>query len=182
MLTNTRVPTRRDRIPALPRWVGTIQHAIDHAPPERLPQAVAEILQADVTLGELLDQEQRQGCADHYARHVLYSHPMGLFTVVALVWRAGQHSPIHGHYTWCAYKVLAGEMQEEHFAWDRQTDCARYQGKISKLPGETAAGHAGLDQIHRLGNAGMDTAISVHVYGVGGARVATHVNRIVTAA
>ncbi|MBV7484128.1 cysteine dioxygenase family protein [Bordetella sp. BOR01] len=182
MLTSTRVETRRDQFPALPRWVGAIQHAVDHAPPDRLPQAVAEILRADVALAELLDPEQRHGCAEHYTRHVLYADPMGLFTVVALVWRAGQLSPIHGHYTWCSYKVLSGEIEEEHFAWDGHAGCARYQGKVSKLPGETAASHAGLDQIHRLRNAGAGTAISVHVYGVEGSRVATHVNRVVTAA
>ncbi|CFN60358.1 Predicted metal-dependent enzyme of the double-stranded beta helix superfamily [Bordetella pertussis] len=41
---------------------------------------------------------------------------------------------------------------------------------------------AGLDAIHRLRNVGAGTAISLHVYGVEGDRVATHVNRIARAA
>jgi len=38
---------------------------------------------------------------------------------------------------------------------------------------------AGLDQIHRLGNAGVAPAISIHVYGVAWERIATDVNRMV---
>ncbi|HYG41648.1 MAG TPA: cysteine dioxygenase family protein [Bordetella sp.] len=182
MLTSTRVETRLNQTPALFRWVEAIQQAVDHAPRHSLPQAVAGILRAEVALAGLLHPEQQQGRAEHYTRHVLYADPQGLFTVVALVWRTGQLSPIHGHHTWCSYKVLAGEIEEEHFAWDRHAGCARYQGKVSKLAGDTAASHAGLDQIHRLRNAGAATAISVHVYGVEGARVATHVNRVVAAA
>jgi len=46
-------------------------------------------------------------------------------------------------------------------------------------PGYGCFAHAGLDQIHRLGNSGAETAISIHVYGVDAARVRTHVNRVV---
>ena len=45
-------------------------------------------------------------------------------------------------------------------------------------PGYSCFAGAGLDQIHRLGNAGTTPAISIHVYGVERDRVATHVNRV----
>ncbi|CPM31457.1 Predicted metal-dependent enzyme of the double-stranded beta helix superfamily [Bordetella pertussis] len=47
---------------------------------------------------------------------------------------------------------------------------------------DCVASLAGLDAIHRLRNVGAGTAISLHVYGVEGDRVATHVNRIARAA
>jgi hypothetical protein len=50
------------------------------------------------------------------------------------------------------------------------------------MPGPLQALVRGLDaggrSVHRIGNAGGETAVSLHVYGVGAARVATGVNRV----
>jgi len=182
MLVSTRVETARKPVPVLADWAAAIRRCVDVASADRLPYAVADTLRGGTALGQLLDARQQQGSAEHYTRHVLHADPAGLFTIVALVWRPGQATPVHGHYTWCAYTVLKGRLEEEQFAWNRQTSRADYQGRASKLPGDTVAGHAGLDQIHRLRNAGTDTAVSIHVYGVAGPRVATHVNRVVASA
>jgi hypothetical protein len=55
-------------------------------------------------------------------------------------------------------------------------------GTDIRPPGYGCFAHAGLDQIHRLGNPGKEPAISIHVYGVDGAGVKTHVNRVVQVA
>ena len=49
-------------------------------------------------------------------------------------------------------------------------------------PGYACFAPAGLEQIHRLGNAGGVPAISIHAYGVEGSRVGTHVNRLMDVA
>ncbi|OZI37635.1 cysteine dioxygenase [Bordetella genomosp. 10] len=178
MLTSTLAPASQTGRSALGGLVAAIGRAIETAPPEQLPQAVCDALRDRLPAAGLLSAQQRQGHADRYTRHILYAHPQGLFTIVALVWRPGQITPIHGHYTWCSYFILEGDMQEEHFAWDPATRCATRRGIVHRPQGDAAASHAGMEEIHRLRNDGAGTAISIHVYGVDGPRVSTHVNRI----
>lgn len=45
--------------------------------------------------------------------------------------------------------------------------------------GDAVFSHAGLEQIHQLGNGDTEPAISIHVYGVDGERAGSHVNRLV---
>lgn len=116
-----------------------------------------------------------------YSRHVLHADPLGRFTVVALVWASGQFSPVHAHYTWCAYRVLSGVLTETHYAWDAAAGHAYPFNSIPRSAGQSVCGHAGLELIHRLGNASPDDplpAVSLHVYGVDSERVSTHVNRV----
>lgn len=166
----------------LPKLVEEIQRALDQAEPEYLPQAVCNALREHASVTGLLNMQQQVGSAERYTRHVLYSHPMGLYTVVALVWYPGQMTPVHAHYTWCSYIVLKGLMQEECFVWDQQKKRAVMQAQVNKRPGDAQASHAGLDSVHRLQNAGDEVSISIHVYGVNAQRVSTHVNRIVMSA
>lgn len=113
-----------------------------------------------------------------YTRHVLYADPKGRFTVVALVWEKGQSSPVHAHFTWCAYKVLNGQLAESHFEWDAVGEKARLTGQIQRPSGQSVCGHAGLELIHQLGNQHEQPAVSIHVYGMDIERIGTHVNRV----
>ncbi|AOB32451.1 hypothetical protein AKI39_19570 [Bordetella sp. H567] len=114
-----------------------------------------------------------------YSRHVAYADPHGRFTIVYLVWPPGQFSPVHGHHTWCAYRVVKGALTETLYAWDERGQCARAEGQVRRLPGDIVTAAQGLDQIHRLGNAGDDVAISLHVYGIDAQALATGVNHVV---
>jgi len=164
--------------PVLAPLIEAIDTALQHTAPERLPEAVCQALRDHATLHGLLDDTQLAGNPDRYARHVLYAHPAGLFTVVALVWRPGQITPVHGHYTWCSYIILQGAMMEEHFVWNPRAKHAVLTGQVARGEGDAVGSHAGLDTIHRLRNASEDLAVSIHVYGVDAPRVSTHVNRI----
>ena len=130
---------------------------------------------------DLLTDSQRCARDGGYARHLLYADPKGRFSVVSLVWAGGQFTPVHAHYTWCAYAVRSGELVETAYAFDPGCGRARVASCVARRPGDGCFGYAGLEDIHRLGNAESRVAVSIHVYGVDGARVATHVNRIVDA-
>src|SRR3569833_4051219 len=83
--------------------------------------AVARIraaLERAVSAPDLLDAEQRAPGASCFARHVIHSDPHGRFTILAIVWGAGQFSPPHAHDTWCAYAVYDGPLQETVYAVD----------------------------------------------------------------
>ena len=121
----------------------------------------------------------QSGC---YARHLLYSDPAERFTIVSIVWCPEQFSPTHAHHTWCAYAVHENALQETLYVWDRESGTAKLARTEVRSPGYGCYAHAGLDQIHRLGNSGSRPAISIHVYGVERQRVGTHVNRVVQVA
>jgi predicted metal-dependent enzyme (double-stranded beta helix superfamily) len=48
-------------------------------------------------------QRPRNGDPATYRCHLLHAEPDGSFSVVALVWRPGQATPIHDHVTWCVF-------------------------------------------------------------------------------
>jgi predicted metal-dependent enzyme (double-stranded beta helix superfamily) len=131
---------------------------------------------------DLVAPTQRMPSADCYARHVIHSDPAGRFTILSLVWMPGQFSPPHAHQTWCAYAVRDNTLTETEYAFDHATMKAMPLRTVERRAGYCSFGHAGLDQIHRLGNAGVLPAISLHIYGVESGRVGTHVNRKVDVA
>lgn len=126
-----------------------------------------------------LPDELRQGCPERYARHVAYADPHGSFTIVYLVWQPGQYSPVHGHKTWCTYRVLQGALTETHYRWNPDTRLALECGHAIRVPGDIVTAAPGLQQIHRLGNGGDSVAISLHIYGVAEADIASGVNHLV---
>jgi predicted metal-dependent enzyme (double-stranded beta helix superfamily) len=140
-----------------------------------LLQLAAELRQANDLL-EALPPALRLGSPDSYCRHVAYADPDGRFTIVYLVWRPGQFSPVHGHRTWCAYRMLQGELSETLYRWNAQAREISVTGRITRKPGDIFTAAPGLRQTHRLGNAGTATAISMHIYGVAEENISTGVN------
>ena len=121
----------------------------------------------------------RTGC---YARHTIAADPAGRFTLLSIVWGPGQFSPPHAHDTWCAYAVAENTLTETLYEFDAQSGKAVAAGTTEREPGYACFAPAGLEQIHRLGNASGVGAISLHAYGVEGSRVGTHVNRLMDVA
>jgi predicted metal-dependent enzyme (double-stranded beta helix superfamily) len=131
---------------------------------------------------DLFTPAQRIPSPACYARYVVYGDPAGRFTILSLVWMPGQFSPPHAHQTWCAYAVCDNTLTETEYAFDHATLKALPLRTVERRAGYCTFGEAGLDQIHRLGNAGVLPAVSLRVYGVESGRIGTHVNRKVDAA
>ena len=131
-----------------------------------------------------LSDAQREGGVDCYRRHLLLADPLGRYAVAALVWQDGQMSPVHGHHTWCAYTVIEGTLSETLFAWDANAHRAVQKRRHERACGAVSFVGAGRGTIHQLGNASSTghSAVSIHVYGVPGAKMSTHVNDLVMAA
>lgn len=150
--------------------------------PYRVRQALNEALDSassDRLVAQILSMPHSM---QSYTRHILHADPSGMFTVVALRWDPRQGSPVHAHYTWCAYRVLSGELTESHFEWDRAANQAYSFNRVPRVAGQSVCGHGGMDFIHRLSNEHEQTAVSIHVYGIDSARISTHVNRMVALA
>jgi predicted metal-dependent enzyme (double-stranded beta helix superfamily) len=148
------------------------------SPPNVMGPRIIEALRTAVAVPSLLSDELRTPRADCYARHVIASDPAGRFTLLSLVWAPGQFSPPHAHDTWCAYAVVENSLAETLYRFDAQSGLAIESSAAVREPGYACFARAGLEQIHRLGNAGGIPAISLHVYGVDGSRIGTHVNRL----
>jgi predicted metal-dependent enzyme (double-stranded beta helix superfamily) len=143
------------RPPALARLVA----AADAACLTDAPQAALAPLLADPAL---LDGVALAPCAERYARHLLHADPRGRYTLLALLWRPGQMSPVHAHHVWCAFGVVSGVLTEHHFAPGeppRPTGCRLLH------PGDACQGPGAPHLIHRLGNCGTAPAVSIHAYG-----------------
>jgi len=125
---------------------------------------VADVLGRNLPSPAILTARQRRGDAAHYQTHVLHIERDGSFSVLALVWRPGQVTPIHDHVTWCVFGVIQGVEHEELYTLDAGGDSLVESGNSTNHTGEVA-GFAPPGDIHRVRNPGPGTAISIHVYG-----------------
>lgn len=137
---------------------------------------VAGELQHHLPSTEVLTAEQRAGDPETYRSHLLYAEPDGAFSIVALVWRPGQVTPIHDHVTWCVFGVVQGVEYEEVFTLDEKNEYLVEAGDNANLTGEVS-GFAPPGDIHRVRNAGNQTAISIHIYGTDISRIGSSVRR-----
>jgi predicted metal-dependent enzyme (double-stranded beta helix superfamily) len=152
--------------------------AVCDGPTAVMGPRIMDALRSAAAIPGLLSAEFRAPRAGCYARHPIASDPAGRFTLLSLVWSPGQFSPPHAHDTWCAYAVVENQLSETLYRFDAQSGQAIESSAAVREPGYACFAPAGLEQIHRLGNARDVPAISLHVYGVDGSRVATHVNRL----
>jgi predicted metal-dependent enzyme (double-stranded beta helix superfamily) len=114
-------------------------------------------------------QEARE-VGDWYVAHSC-NGPNDSYSLQVFFWSAGSRTQIHDHTSWGAYCCVAGSVLEERYerfddgsvpeharlkkVW--QLWWSREDGASSVLPGDGG--------IHRVGNPGTKTAISMHLYG-----------------
>ena len=123
-----------------------------------------------------LRPEHRVGDPARYMRHLLYVDPDDDFVITAITWLPGQQSPVHGHYVWCAYGVVEGELTEETFRAPR----ALLEPIATKVirAGELADLDLGGPLYHRVSNHTHKPLVSLHLYGVAADCLTTGINRI----
>jgi 3-mercaptopropionate dioxygenase len=137
---------------------------------------VARELERHLPSPDVLTLEQRSGGPDGYRSHVVHAEPDGAFSIVALVWRPGQVTPIHDHVTWCVFGVIQGIEFEELFRLDEEAGCLMEAGSAANETGDVN-GFAPPGDIHRVRNVGDGVAISIHVYGTDVSRIGSSVRR-----
>ena len=144
------------------------------SPLDRRHRRVASALLPYLDQQDLLRDVATPCSPDRYVRHLL--HAAEDHTILALVWRPGQMSPVHGHRSWCALGIHRGSMTETQFTLGARgpvpRTCAQLEvGDISHAPPDPGA-------IHRVANLGTETAISIHVYGARYDRLGHEVNHV----
>ena len=162
--------------PALQKLIAELDTAVA-GPVEALAHGVTAALQSAVTEPEWLPADRRRASHDNYARHVLHGDAAGRYSILSIVWNPGQMSPIHAHLTWCAVAVYRGTLSETFFR-DGAPGAAQVAVRTVTRPARTLSFDRPLTAIHRVANDGPETAISIHIYGLGPDRITTGVNRI----
>jgi 3-mercaptopropionate dioxygenase len=167
----------QEQAPGLDELVTAVRGVVSkHADWHQTAQLVAGELRRRLPTPEILPAEQRVGDPEGYQSHLLYVEPGGAFSIVALVWRPGQVTPIHDHVTWCVFGVLQGVEYEEVFTLDEKGEFLVQAGDNSNTTGEVS-GFAPPGDIHRVRNVGEGTAISLHIYGTDVSRIGSSVRR-----
>jgi 3-mercaptopropionate dioxygenase len=139
-------------------------------------EQVADQLRLSLPGPEILTAEQRYGDPLGYRCHLLHAEPDGSFSIVAMVWRPGQATPIHDHVTWCVIGVMQGTEHEERYRL-RSDGWLEQDGTADSHTGEVT-GLAPPGDIHRVRNNGTETAISLHVYGTDVSRLGSSIRRV----
>ena len=172
----TAPPVAASRCPA--ELTGAIRRAIgQHGDWSQTAQRVARALHRHLPGPGILSTAQRRGDPATYQSHLMHAEPDGSFSIVALVWRPGQVTPIHDHVTWCVTGVLQGGEYEELFALrDGETVLEEVGRNVSDTGDVT--GFAPPGDIHRVRNRGTGVAVSLHVYGADISRLGSSVRRV----
>ena len=123
---------------------------------------------------DLLSDSACQCSPDRYLRHLLHAGPD--YTILALVWRPRQMSPVHGHRTWCAFGLHQGWMVESFY--EPGSHGGEPQGCVQRRAGDISHSPAEPNEAHRLANLGTKNAISIHVYGAPYDRLGAEVNQV----
>ena len=123
-----------------------------------------------------LRPEHRIGDPARYMRHLVYVDPDDDFVITAITWLPGQQSPVHGHYVWCSYGIVEGELTEETFR--APGTLLEQLGTRVIRAGELAEIDLGGPIYHRVSNRTRKPLVTLHIYGVATGSLTTGINRI----
>ena len=123
-----------------------------------------------------LRREHRVGDPARYMRHLVYVDSDDDFVVTAITWLPSQQSPVHGHFVWCAYGVVEGELTEETFR--APGPLLEQLGTKPIRAGEVADINLGGPLYHRVSNRTRKPVVTLHVYGVAAGSLTTGINRV----
>ena len=135
--------------------------------PRRLAAGVARELRVLLQRPDWLKAEHRLPGDTTYRQHLLHVADDGGYSVVSLVWKPGQRTPIHDHVAWCVVGVYEGvETETRYRLYEHGPERFLVSGgsRIA-LPGDTIALVPPAENVHEVCNESSEVAISIHVYG-----------------
>lgn len=133
------------------------------------------VAQAEPPLNKLirtnlwLPQSKLQTNSNQYARLSLYKDPKDRFEVLMLIWKKGQHTPLHDHDgTWGIEGIVSGRMRVTNFlqieSYATHTIRLRHSGTMTLNERSTGELLPPAD-CHILEAIGDETTVTIHVYG-----------------
>ncbi len=160
---------------AFVRCADDVVTSTDH--PVETATEVGNALKALLAHPEFLEPRFRREDEEKYAQHIVHVHPEGRYSIVSLVWKPGQMTPVHDHVCWCVVGVLIGTEYETRYELASGGRELVEAESTRHGPGSVAVVVPPMPNIHRVHNVGEGTAISIHVYGADIAKLGTSINR-----
>ena len=165
--------------PALHTFVDRMDELVSSTEdPGVLAQRTGDHLAELLPHPEFLEDRFRVPGDTRYRQHVVHVHPEGRYSIVSLVWRPGQATPVHDHRCWCVVGVLEGREREERYTLHvEDEEWLTYDGVNIYEPGQVCCLVPPDEDIHRVVNDADQISISMHIYGADIATVGTSINR-----
>lgn len=155
--------------PCVQSLIAALDVAVDLQPIAARCAAVKQVLESTLTDPAVaLPAELLKPCADRYARRLLHRDPLGRYTVVAMVWNAGQGTPLHDHASmWCVECVYRGRIRVVSYSHlGTEGGRHRFSRETEVFAG---VGEAGAlippFEYHTIENAEASPSVTLHVYG-----------------
>lgn len=111
------------------------------------------------------------GHEDRYTRNLLYADPEKRYVVLALVWGAGQQTPIHDHECWGVVGCYRGAITELAYATPPPNllpvlpNTLKQTSVTVLAPGQSCSVDPPSRDLHRMRNDTDGSTVTVHVYG-----------------
>lgn len=147
-------------------------------------RVAAECLRTGLPEVDELSTEQRAGDPDRCVQHVLHAQAQPLFSLLAIIWPAGQQTTVHDHLCWGAVAVLQGSEHETRFEFDSPGKAGATLRPVQQrtYTGGQCCSFAPAHDIHQVTSHPASTTISLHVYGADIGRLGSSVKSTYPAA
>ncbi|MCB4804742.1 putative metal-dependent enzyme (double-stranded beta helix superfamily) [Methylobacterium brachiatum] len=123
---------------------------------------------------DLLDRTRLVAPPGGLGRNLLFG--TRAISVWAMVWSPGAVTPVHDHHCSCCFGLLSGSLRETWYRPISDTHAVATLDAV-RVPGYVACMMPTGPNLHRIANAGPDTAISIHVYGYDHREQASSIHR-----
>lgn len=168
--------------PALATFIERMDSLVDSTDdPHKIADVTGDLVAEHLLPNpDFLEDRHRVPGDDDYQQHVVHVHPEGRYSIVSLVWKPGQATPIHDHRCWCVVGVLEGQEREERYAFhaEGEEEWLTDEGANIYDPGQVCRLVPPDEDIHRVVNNAPTQSISMHIYGADIAEVGTSINRV----
>ena len=155
--------------PAVRDFCERVAGILEADPDTHPADAVAEAMGPMLAVDDLLAPAHRETRDDWYRKHILYACPEGRFTLLALVWKPGQGTTIHGHTAWGAVGVYEGTPNVAVYDCVEEKDGTHAVTETKDIRckrGDLATVRPGLCDVHRIYNDSDELMITLHAYGL----------------
>ncbi len=163
-----RAKRERNAEGALAKLISNLEVAVGNGSPMATAIAVKKALEDSLRNDRnFIPERFLQPAPDRYARRLIYMGIDRRFSLLAMVWKSGQGTPIHDHGgDWCVECIYRGAMRSTIFdALGESDGVHRFAQRevIEDREGQASALVPPLDH-HILENVSGETTVTLHVY------------------
>jgi predicted metal-dependent enzyme (double-stranded beta helix superfamily) len=136
----------------------------EHEITKRLAERLSALLDSDFRL----PPEVTRPSNEHHVNYPLHIAPDDSWSLAAVVWNVGQHTPVHGHETWGVVGIYSGAEREIRYVKPTAAESGRPltpAGEHVWERGQVTVCCTTDDDVHSVVAVGNVPTVGIHVYG-----------------